>query len=375
MALGNLDKHLSDWRIQGCLNPEQADRIRQFEADRAPQSRLLAVLTLLAVLSIGLGIISLIAANWDQIPAWFKLLSYFSLMLAQVFALLKWDDRPGLVREGLYFLYILSILAGIGLIAQVFHVPSDGWRGPTLWSVLSLGLMLRARTEPSVLLWFAGFTWAWLGFVFQSSTQEFVRLQWFMASVTALCIGASWKGRWTLPEPQRTLTLHMGSLLVLVAGPWCLLARSSHDVRNGIDFAVALLLAAAWLFVLSRQLKKTLLVAAGVVALGFFARWWIADLAQRDLLKQWPNFLDTVAFTVQLSAMGLLALNWDRGRIFDGLTSLMAARIFTLFFTLFGTLFMTGAGLVIFGIIVLVLLRVWYRYHDRLQSRLKGLLQ
>lgn len=375
MALGNLDKHLSDWQSQGFLSPEQADRIRQFEADRAPQSRLLTVLTILAVLSIGLGIISLIAANWDQIPAWFKLLSYFSLMLAQVYALIKWDDKPGLVREGLYFLYILSILAGIGLIAQVFHVPSDGWRGPTLWSALSFGLMLRARTEPSVLLWYAGFTWAWLGFVFQSSAHEFLRLQCFMASVAVLCIGASWNGRWKLPEPQRSLTLHLGSLFVLVAGPWCLLARSSHDVRSGIDFAVAVLLAAVWLFVLARQLKKTLLVAAGIVALGFFARWWIADLAQRDLLEQWPNFLDTVAFTVQLSAMGLLALHWDRGRIFDGLTLLMAARIFTLFFTLFGTLFMTGAGLVIFGIIVLGLLRVWYRYHDRLQSRLKELLQ
>jgi uncharacterized membrane protein len=375
MALGNLDKHLSDWQSQGLLSPEQADRIRQFEADRAPQSRLLTVLTILAVLSIGLGIISLIAANWNQIPAWFKLFSYFSLMLAQVYALFRWDHKPGLVREGLYFLYILSILAGIGLIAQVFHVPSDGWRGPTLWSVLSLGLMLRARTEPSVLLWFAGFTWAWLGFVFQSSTHEFVRLQCFMASVAVLCIGASWNGHWKLPEPQRSLTLHLGSLFVLVAGPWCLLARSSQDVRSGIDFAVAVLLAAVWLFVLARQLKKTLLVAAGIVALGFFARWWIADLAQRDLLEQWPNFLDTIAFTIQLSAMGLFALHWDRGRIFDGLTLLMAARIFTLFFTLFGTLFMTGAGLVIFGIIVLGLLRVWYCYHDRLQSRLKELLQ
>lgn len=375
MAGGNLDKLLSDWQSQGFLTAEQAERIRLFERERAPKSRLLMALTILAVLSIGLGIISLIAANWDQIPGWFKLVSYFSLMLAQVYALFRWDDKPGLVREGLYFLYILSILAGIALIAQVFHVPSDGWRGAALWSALSLGLMLRARHGLSVVLWIGSFTWAWLGFVFQSSTHEFVRLEWFMATVTILCIGASLKGRWTLPEPHRSLILGLGSLFVLVIGPWCLLARNTHAPRPGLDFGIAVLLAALWVFVLARQLKRTQLFAVGIVALGFFARWWIAELSQRDLLEHWPNFLDTVAFVVQLSAMGLLALHWDRGRIFDALTLLMAARIFTLFFTLFGTLFMTGAGLIVFGILVLGLLHVWYRYHDRLQAQLKELLQ
>jgi uncharacterized membrane protein len=375
MALRNLDEHLIEWQSQGFLTPQQADSIRQFESARAPASRLMLALTILAVLSIGLGIISLIAANWDRIPASLKLMSYFSLMLAQVYALLRWDERPGLVREGWHFLYMLSILAGIGLIAQIFHVPSDGWRGAALWSVLSLGIMLRARAWNTVLLWYVSFSWAWLGFIFQPSTSSFLRLEWFMAVVTMLCIIASWKGRWMLPEPQRSLTLGIGSLFILVAGPWFLLARSASQPRTGVDFGVAVLLAAIWLFILSRQLKRAQILAAALVALGFFARWWIADLAQRDLLKNWPNFLDTVAFVVQLSALGLLALHWERGRIFDALTLLMAARIFTLFFTLFGTLFMTGAGLIVFGILVLVLLHVWYRYHDRLQAQLKDILR
>jgi uncharacterized membrane protein len=375
MALRDLDKHLSQWQSQGFLTSEQAERIRQFEAARAPTSRLMLALTLLAVLSIGLGIISLIASNWDQIPAWFKLMAYFSLMLAQVYALLRWDEKPGLVREAWHFLYIVSILAGIGLIAQIFHVPSDGWRGATLWSALSLGIMLRARSWYTVLLWYVSFSWAWLGFIFQNSSQEFLRLEWFMATVTLLCILASWKGRWTLPEPQRSLTLGLGSFFILIVGPWCLLARSSSAPRTGLDFGVAVLLAVVWIFVLSRQLKRAQVFTAGLVALGFFARWWIAELVYRDLLENWPNFLDTVAFVVQLSALGLLALHWDRGRVFDALTLLMAARIFTLFFTLFGTLFMTGAGLILFGALVLVLLHVWYRYHDRLQSKLKDILR
>ncbi len=375
MALRNLEKHLSDWLSQGFLTPEQASSIRQFEAARAPTSRLMLALTILAILSIGLGIISLIAANWDQIPGWFKLMTYFSMMLGQVFALWRWDAREGWVREGLHFLYILSILAGIGLIAQIFHVPSDGWRGAALWSALSLGIMLRARAFYTVLLWYVSFSWAWLGFIFQSSSQEFLRLEWFMACVSVLCIGASWNGRGSLPEPQRSLTLGLGSLFILVAGPWCFLARPSTMTHSAVEWGIGLALAAAWIFVLARHMKRAQLIAAIVVGLGFFARWWIAAMAQRDLLENWPNFLDTVAFVLQLSALGLLALHWDRGRIFDGLTLLMAARIFTLFFTLFGTLFMTGAGLIIFGILVLGLLHIWYRYHDRLQSALKDMLR
>jgi uncharacterized membrane protein len=375
MALRNLDQYLKDWLGEGLLSREQADRIRQFEAARAPGSRLMLALTILAVLSIGLGIISLIAANWDEIPAWFKLTSYFLLMLGQILALLRWDEKPGLIREGWHFLYIISILAGIGLIAQIFHVPSDGWRGAALWSALSLGIMLRARSWYTVLLWYLSFSWAWLGFIFQSSSQSFLRLESFLATCTLLCILASGMGRWTLPEPQRTMTLGLGSFVVLVIGPWLLLARQASDLPMHLDFAVAVGLALLWLAVLARSFHRPQMFAAGIIAISFFARWWIADLAQKDILHNWPNFLDTVAFVVQLSAMGLLALHEDRGRIFDALTLLMAARIFTLFFTLFGTLFMTGAGLILFGVLVLVLLHVWYRYHERLQTYLKGMLR
>ncbi|HYX38826.1 MAG TPA: DUF2157 domain-containing protein [Oligoflexus sp.] len=376
MALTNLDKHLNDWQTHGFLTSDQAHRIRQFEAARAPASRLMLALTLLAVLSIGLGIISLIAANWDAIPGWFKLGCYFVLMFAQIFALQRWDQKSGLVREGLHVLYILSILAGIGLIAQIFHVPSDGWRGAALWSILSLGVMLRARSWYTVVLWYGSFSWAWLAFVFQgSSTHAFMRFEWLLFTVTCFCILASWKGRWTLPEPQRTTTLLLGSFVVVVMGPWCMAVRPSSSVPTVWEYAGAAALAALWLGVLRQRLTRSQWAAAAVVALGFFARWGVADFAHRDLLNNLPNFLDTVIFVVQMSALGLLALHWDRGRIFDALTLLMAARIFTLFFTLFGTLFMTGAGLIIFGALVLGLLHLWYRYHDRLQTRLKDILQ
>ncbi|WP_141735193.1 DUF2157 domain-containing protein [Oligoflexus tunisiensis] len=375
MALKNLNQYLSDWQNHGFLTSEQAAAIRQFEAARAPGSRLMLALTILAVLSIGLGLISLIAANWNAIPGWFKLLTYFALMLGQVYALMRWDQKPGWVREGWHFLFIISILAGIGLIAQIFHVPSDGWRGAALWSALSLGIMLRARSWHTVLLWFVSFGWAWLGFVFQNSRDAFLRLEGLMGTVTLLCILASLRGRWSLPEPQRSVTLMLGSLLMLVAGPWFFLARKASSPEVGIDLIVALLLAGLWLLVLRPRLRRPQMIAAVVVALGFFARWWIVEFARSDLLENWPNFLETVVFVVQMSALGLLALHWDRSRIFDALTLLMAARIFTLFFTLFGTLFTTGAGLILFGVLVLVLLHAWYRYHDRLQSRLKDILR
>lgn len=375
MAMKNLEKHLNDWQSHGFLTPDQAQSIRMFEENRAPGSRLMLVLTILAVLSIGLGIISLIAANWKAIPGWFKLSSYFTLMLAQVYALLCWDNRPGLVREALHFLYILSILAGIGLIAQIFHVPSSGWRGMALWSVLGFGVMLRARSWYTVILWYVSFSWAWLGFAFQGSTGSFLRFEWFMVTVTLLCILASWSGRWSLPEPQRATTLLLGSFFILVGGPWCFAFRHKALQNPGWDMVVALLLAGLWLWVLSRKLSRAQLVAAGIVAVGFFARWLIVDVAHRDFFKHLPNFFETLAFVVQLSALGLLALQFHAGRLFDGLTLLMAVRIFTLFFTLFGTLFTTGAGLILFGALVLGLLHVWYRYHDRLQSRLKDILR
>jgi hypothetical protein len=234
--------------------------------------------------------------------------------------------------------------------------------------------MLRSRSGLTVALWYGAFTAAWLNFIFEGSSNIVPRLEAFMLTVALLSIAASWNGRRALPEPQRSSTLFLGTAFLMIAGPWCLTARQARP-HIGHEWLVAALVAALWLYVLRFRLRGSQLVAAGVVAAGFFARWWIVAGAQHNLLERLPNLLEALAFLIEMSALGLLTLHFNRPKLFDALTLLMAIRIIALFFTLFSSILMTGAGMIIFGAVVLALLHLWHRHHDRLQSWLKEKLQ
>lgn len=370
-----LEKYLDDWQTRGFLTVDQVNRIREFEQGRAGGSKLMLALTLLAIFSIGLGVISLIANNWDLIPAWLKLLSYFTLMGVQAFFIVRADKKSGIEREPLHFLYMLSIFAGIALIAQVFHVPSDGWRGLALWAALGFAVMLRARVWYPVLFWYGSFTAAWLGWVSSGgSNSGFQRWEIFMLVVAAMGLLAGSRRFWTLPDPQRRVTILLSSFFVLIVGPWCLglIMREVEGGLHRLDLVAVMVCSIIGFLLLKLSTSQRLL--ALIIILAFAGRMALSLEFGDNMWKGASNAGEGLLFFLQLSGMSLLALQGNENRLFDIMTLMMAARILSVFFTVLGSLFMTGAGLILFGVLVLVLLRVWYRYHERLQVYLKEIL-
>src|SRR5689334_7195082 len=68
-----LDKSLKEWTKAGLITREQALRINEYESRRPESNWVLSGLLILGVMIIGIGVISLIAANWQQIPNTIKL--------------------------------------------------------------------------------------------------------------------------------------------------------------------------------------------------------------------------------------------------------------------------------------------------------------
>lgn len=89
-----LSRKLDRWIQSGLLTEEQRRRILEFEDETRNSARWL-VWSVAATggLAIAAGVVSLIAANWDEIPAGVKLFAGVALLAATAVAALRLDDR------------------------------------------------------------------------------------------------------------------------------------------------------------------------------------------------------------------------------------------------------------------------------------------
>lgn len=117
----------------------------------------LMVLSYFAAFLIGLGIIALVAANWEQIPNFVKLGGAVILMIVNalcVFAAMKFN-KP-ILKQVLCGVFAALIMAVIGLIGQIFQLRSDVSGACLLWAACAWPLFL---ITPRLL-------WLWIPLLF-----------------------------------------------------------------------------------------------------------------------------------------------------------------------------------------------------------------
>ncbi len=117
----------------------------------------LMVLSYFAAFLIGLGIIALVAANWEQIPNHVKLGGAIILMIVNalcVFAAMKFN-KP-ILKQVLCGVFAALIMAVIGLIGQIFQLRSDVSGACLLWAACAWPLFL---ITPRLL-------WLWIPLLF-----------------------------------------------------------------------------------------------------------------------------------------------------------------------------------------------------------------
>lgn len=123
---------------------------RQNEAPRGI-GRLATSVGVLGGLGLTLGIILVLAANWWEIPEWFKLSGLFLLFLAShvggLYLRQPKCDRPA-TAETLSFIGGGLFLAGLALVTQIFHINEDPTRGVLAWFLATIPLALLLRSAP-----------------------------------------------------------------------------------------------------------------------------------------------------------------------------------------------------------------------------------
>lgn len=145
------------------ITPETAGRIRDYYRHKESKSgnRLVTVFGMLGATLVGLGIILIIAHNWDELSRPVKTgLSFLPLILGQIFCgftLLKKADRQEW-REGATAFLFCAVGASISLVAQVYNIHGDLASFVLTWMLLCLPLVYVMRSSVASLFYLVGIT-------------------------------------------------------------------------------------------------------------------------------------------------------------------------------------------------------------------------
>ncbi len=146
------------------ISQETADKIRTFYREKIGQStnRLFIVFGILGAILVGLGIILIIAHNWDELSRMTKtLLAFLPLLVGQVlcgFILIKKQDSVAWRESGTAFLFF-AVGASISLVSQIYNIPGNLSSFLLTWLLLCLPLIYVMKSSIASLLYLIGITY------------------------------------------------------------------------------------------------------------------------------------------------------------------------------------------------------------------------
>lgn len=160
----SIDKDIPELVKAGIITPETADALRGYYNKKSSSSsnRLFLAFGILGAILVGLGIILIIAHNWDELSRPIKtIFAFLPLVVAQAicfYVLLKKSDNVVWIESATTFL-IFAIGACISLISQIYNIPGNLSSFLLIWMILSLPLIYVMKSSSAALLYICGITY------------------------------------------------------------------------------------------------------------------------------------------------------------------------------------------------------------------------
>jgi uncharacterized membrane protein len=381
------ERKIRAWQEAGLIDAAIAKKIRAWEAEHSRPIGIWAVVGL-GALTIGLGLISVVAANWDAIPGETRLAIHFMLMAA--LALFLWLRLPRSghndhYHDGLLFVAAMLGLTFFGHLGQVYQSSAPLWQPLLAWLILfSPLLLLFGRGWPVAGLWMAGLIgtiWshaedyghAWT--VMGASGPTRSALYWGLIAcppMAAAAFAATMRDRsarpafWRLLEQIAIAVIFAGLSLFTVIHGW---DRHSDVLPSSAAIQSAALSGAALAIGHARRTTSGRTTAALLIVAAFLHILQATLPEMRGEARAWIGGLFFCALWGAIAA-GALHARWRH--IFQTAIALVALRIIILSFELNDDLLSSGVGLILSGLFALAVawatIRISGRYAPRREA-------
>lgn len=159
-----LSEALPELLREGLLSEAQVARIRSHYAahQEAAPPRTLLLFGILGALLIGMGIMLVVAHNWDQLARGTRtVLAFLPMAIGQGLVIYALRKKPHHApwREGTSVFLYLAVGACMALVAQIHHLPGELEEYLFMWSLLGALLMVVPGSVMATLLHLAIITW------------------------------------------------------------------------------------------------------------------------------------------------------------------------------------------------------------------------
>jgi uncharacterized membrane protein len=360
------ERKLMTWQTAGLIDGATVARIRDYE--RA-HSRPLALWSLIGIgaLAIGLGLISVVAANWDDIPGLVRL-SVHMLLMVSLAAYMGFTARAKTAANtNEYFndaqIFILGALGltFFGHLGQVYQTSSPLWQPLALWMLLFTPVMLiMGRGWPVALMWMVGLigtTMAHIDHSFDLSARNTLSVAYQALIITppiiAAIIATYFRHQSDRPDFWRrlvilSLTTIIGGVSIATIAQTSALTHMTAANWGEVSVALmqALLLMIGAFAVYQIRRHATGIMAAQLLALCGLIIAAIALIGDSDI---GAAILFMLLWTGIAASALMAGVRW----LFQVAVAIIALRLIILSFELANDLLGSGIGLILVGIFTL----------------------
>lgn len=361
---GSFNRRLNRWKDAGVITADQVTGILSFEREYK-QGSLSRRLTNVAIFAIGLGLLAIIGSAWEIIPNFLKIAMHAGLNAGVVIYMLRLKPEQQYRRDfcllalaGLFFTFIV-------LVAQIYNLHGPTYRMLIFW----LGIC-------SPFIWYFGRTYT-------------VALPWLMTLIVTLgfTIVEFGDSRDIWQAFTVLITLYL-PIILLIASRSAWLQQKRHGFAAAFETAgliipgLATILATFFFYETSREfayLTETIIgLAVGLIAIlllfkpkdmvgpdstAAFDRWCYLFICSVGFALPFffsrieSGLLSAILFIAYFLYFAWLGARVHSQRLTDYSIRLVMLRLFTIFLEVFGGLMVTGWGLVLSGVILIIILK------------------
>jgi len=380
--MSKLEKALIEWTSLGLINQTQAEKISQHEASKSSWG-LSSILTL-GVTAISIGIISLIAANWQEIPDIAKLILDFALLTTLAMGMVKfWQSKNVLLFEGLLIGFLLLCLASIGLIAQIYHTGGELYQALLLWAFITCGIIFFAKRLFAPFIWVGGFLIAitftlansplfWP--LFQDHYDPIVMFMPLLFVCITFVLQQKLSSENSLVRAFKSWTLiTLLSAIAFIELNFNASLQSQNTLMSYLSGYCLILFTGIciyWMTPYNRLQKYLLTLALFIFVLQSGVLWQFTFLTFHTY-----KFFYAVTTILIFGLLAIFFASLKKRRLFQLFIILIGLRLLILYFQALGGLAMTGLGLVTAGILIIAMGVLWSKYRTKLMIRIERWLQ